>query len=205
MKHLFTYQDWSRLLESKEDGESIQQKMADLESLYSLGMIDSRELLLDRIRLRGKFGELTNLTNREVELVDPELAETLNDTVNENAFDVSYDYPFTGPEEEAAAMDFIERDQEVEIGWQVYLDGTLDASMYFPELGPDQLIRWTDSDGNPRSRSLLEYYESPLVSRLDPQATSGSIELWNFYQDLIRELFSDLIYDSALDTDWSDK
>lgn len=191
MKHVARYSDW--LNESNESKDSTQQRLEDIEQLYALGMIDPQELLGERIRLRGKLGQLSALTLSEIELVAPELAETLNDTVNENALDINYAYPFTNEEESSAAMEFVERDQQVEIDWQAYPDGTLDVSMYFPELGPDQLIHWTDPDGTPQSRWVLEYYDSPLVSRLDPESTSGSIEPWNFYQDLIQELFVELL------------
>ena len=191
MKHVARYSYW--LNESNESKDSTQQRLEDIEQLYALGMIDPQELLGERIRLRGKLGQLSALTLSEIELVAPELAETLNDTVNENALDINYAYPFTNEEESSAAMEFVERDQQVEIDWQAYPDGTLDVSMYFPELGPDQLIHWTDPDGTPQSRWVLEYYDSPLVSRLDPESTSGSIEPWNFYQDLIQELFVELL------------
>ena len=189
MKHVARYSYW--LNESSED--STQQRLEDIEQLYALGMIDPQELLGERIRLRGKLGQLSALTLSEIELVAPDLAETLNDTVNENTLDINYGYAFTNEEESSAAMDFVERDQQVEIDWQAYPDGTLDVSMYFPELGPDQLIHWTDPDGTPQSRWVLEYYDSPLVSRLDPEGMSGSIEPWNHYQDLIQELFVELL------------
>lgn len=189
MKHVARYSYW--LNESSED--STQQRLEDIEQLYALGMIDPQELLGERIRLRGKLGQLSALTLSEIELVAPELAETLNDTVNENTLDINYGYTFTNEEESSAAMDFVERDQQVEIDWQAYPDGTLDVSMYFPELGPDQLIHWTDPDGTQKSRWVLEYYDSPLVSRLDLEGMSGSIEPWNFYQDLIQELFVELL------------
>lgn len=191
MKHLARYGQW--LHESSESEDSTQQRLEDIEQLYALGMIDPQELLGERIRLRGKLGQLSALTHSEIDLVAPELAETLNDTVNENTLDVTYNYDFTGPEEADAVMEFVERDQPVEIDWQAYPDGTLDVSMYFPELGPDQLIHWTDTNGAPQSRWVLEYYDSPLVSRLDPESISGSIEPWNFYQDLIQELFVELL------------
>ncbi|CAB4174797.1 hypothetical protein UFOVP972_79 [uncultured Caudovirales phage] len=191
MKHLARYGQW--LHESSESKDSTQQRLEDIEQLYALGMIDPQELLGERIRLRGKLGQLSALTLSEIELVAPESAEILNDLVNENTLDVNYGYAFTNDEESSAAMEFVERDQHVEIDWQAYPDGTLDVSMYFPELGPDQLIYWTDPDGTPQSRWVLEYYDSPLVSRLDPEGISGSIEPWNSYQDLIQELFVELL------------
>lgn len=191
MKHLARYGQW--LHESSESEDSTQQRLEDIEQLYALGMIDPQELLGERVRLRGKFGQLSALTLSEIELVAPELAETLNDVVNENELDINYGYAFTSEEESSAAMEFVERDQQVEIDWQAYSDGTLDVSLYFPELGPDQLIRWTGPDGTSQSRRVLEYYDSPLVSRLDPGSISGSIEPWSSYQDLIQELFVELL------------
>ena len=191
MKHIHRYGNW--LHESSEGGDPSQQRLDDIERLYSLGMIDPQELLRERVLLRGRLGVVGALTKTEIELVDPDLAETLDDVVNENVLDVSYGYDFTGPEEQEAAMSFVERDQPVDLDWQAYPDGTLDVSMYFPELGPEQLIRWVEADGTPRWRHVLEYYESPLVSELDPQATNGAIEPWSFYQDLIQELFDRLV------------
>lgn len=191
MKHIRRYGRW--VLESRESLDPIEQKLADLENLYSLGMIDSQDLLLERIRLRKRLGLLTSLTHREVELVDPETAEEINDFVNEDLLDVKYDYPFTSNEEYLAFVDFIDRDQEVNHDWQVYPDGTLDASQYFPEMGPDQLVQWTDSTGAPASKPLLDYFASQLVSRLDPEAKTGSIKPWSIYRGMIRQLFLKLL------------
>jgi hypothetical protein len=191
MKHIHNYGHW--LHESSESEDSTQQRLEDIEQLYALGMIDPQELLRERVRLRGRLGVIGALTKTEIELVDPALAETLDDVVNENVLDVSYGYDFTCPEEEEAAMGFVERDQPVDLDWQAYPDGTLDVKMYFPELGPDQLIRWTDTEGVPQQRHVLEYYESQLVSKLDPQSTNGAIEPWFFYQDLIQEFFDRIV------------
>jgi hypothetical protein len=191
MKHIHNYGHW--LHESSKVGDSAQQRLDDIERLYDLGMIEPQELLRERVRLRGTLGIIGALTKTEIALVDPALAEALDDVVNENVLDFSYGYDFTCPEEEETVMEFIERNQPVDLDWQAYPDGTLDVKMYFPELGPDQLIRWTDTEGVPQQRHVLEYYESQLVSELDPQATNGAIEPWSFYQDLIQELFDRLV------------
>ena len=173
---------------SEYSGES---QLADIEHLYNIGMISAEDLIRDRIKIQASLGKLTKLSKSEISLLDSELEEAIEEWVKDEALD--FQYVFDSHNEEEAFDDYITQSFNVELMWQVYLDGTIDVSMFYPDLGPEQRLTWEESAGTSRNRDILDYYKEPIMRQLNPNEINGRIEISNGYiVDSILELVSDL-------------
>jgi hypothetical protein len=173
---------------SEYSGES---QLADIEHLYNIGMISAEDLIRDRIKIQASLGKLTKLSKSEISLLDLELEEAIEEWVKDEALD--FQYVFDSHDEEEAFDDYITQSFNVELMWQIYLNGTIDVSMFYPDLGPEQRLTWEESDGTARSRDILDYYKEPIVRQLDPNEINGRIEISNRYiTESIQDLVSDL-------------
>ena len=172
---------------SEYSGES---RLADIEHLYNIGMISAEDLIRDRITISASLGQLTKLTKSEISILDSELEEEIEEWVKDNALD--FQYEFDSPEEEEVFDDYITESFNAELMWQVYLNGTIDVSMFYPDLGPEQRLTWEESNGTTRSRDILDYYTEPILSRLNPKEIRGRIELSKHVTNSILEMVSDL-------------
>ena len=169
---------------------SIEGQLADLEQLYSLGMIEADDLVRDKIKLQALNGTLTALTSAEVTLLDLDLAEEIEEWVKDEALDFLYE--FESNEEEKAFDEYITEAFNAELDWRVYLNGTIDVSMYYPDLGPEQRISWEDSEGASRSRDILDYYKEPIMRKLNPRETTGRLRLSGYITKPVQAMFSSL-------------
>ena len=172
---------------SEYSGES---QLADIEHLYNIGMISAEDLIRDRITISASLGQLTKLTKSEISILDSELEEEIEEWVKDKALD--FQYEFDSPEEEEVFDDYITESFNAELMWQVYLNGTIDVSMFYPDLGPEQRLTWEESNGTTRSRDILDYYTEPILSRLNPKEILGRIVLSKHVTNSILEMVSDL-------------
>lgn len=170
---------------------STSDQLADLEHLYDLGMIDAENLLREKIKIKASIGQLTKLTKSEISILDLELEEAIEEWVKDEALD--FQYVFDSLDEEEAFDDYITQSFNVELTWQIYLNGTIDVSMFYPDLGPEQRLTWKESDGTSRNRDILDYYKEPIMRRLNPNEINGHIEISNKYIiEHVLEMVSDL-------------
>jgi hypothetical protein len=171
--------------------QEVDSRLADLTHLYDLGMIDQVELVRSQVRIKSAQGQPVSLTRDEVSLFDPDLAEELEEWVKDYYLDFKYEFESTEEEEE---FDYrIERYDYPDINWKVYLNNTLDVSVFYPGLGPEQRIYWEDANGRAQSKDILDYYAKPLMRELDPNSKNGRIELYGYIEDHVQEFFSDIL------------
>jgi hypothetical protein len=175
---------------NENSGYSADEMLADLEQLYDLGMLDAGERIREKLKLQASIGKLTKLSKSEITLLDSELAEEIEEWVTDSALDFLYE--FDSPDEEEAFDTAVSELFNVELDWQVYLNGTIDVSMFYPDLGPEQRLAWIDQEGTSRSRDILDYYKEPIMRELNPTEVLGHIELSKHITRSIQELVSDL-------------
>lgn len=196
MKHITKYR--GVLYESRstrsvtgDSDYSADNQLADLERLYDIGMIESEELVRERIKIRAQTGQLINLSYAEVNLLDSELAEDIEEWVKDSAMDLMYE--FESDDEEEAFDDYMSGEDILELNWQVYPYSTIDIEVFYPALGPDQIFSWMDlTHGTQRSRDILDYYKEPIMRKLDPKETMGRIRLSGSVERRVHELFRNL-------------
>jgi len=175
---------------NESSDNSTEDQLADLERLHELGMIETEDLLREKIRIQAVSGQLKKLTRSEILLLDSELGEEIEMWVTDRALDFLYE--FDSPNEEEAFDEVISEAFNAELDWQVYLNGTIDVSMFYPDLGPEQRLAWTEPDGTMRSRDILDYYREPIMRKLKSNEVLGHIELSRSITRSIQEMVSNL-------------
>jgi hypothetical protein len=168
---------------------SLEDTLRDIDRAYELGLIDKSTWLREKIKSRHEIEKTSSLTSKEVESLDPELAEEINNYVQEEAFDWAFKF---GSPEEHEAWDKYTDDLFFDTDWAAYQDGTLDVQLKESGPGTDKMIRWTDSDGNEQSKYLLNYFKGELEEELDPHEVTGKIIPWKVISKRIIELFREL-------------
>ena len=175
---------------SENSSYSSSDQLSDLERLHDIGMIDSKDLIREKIKIQVSLGKLTKLTKSEISLLDSELEEEIEEWVKNEALDVLY--VFDSPEEEDALDDCLMESFDTELAWQVYLNGTIDVSMFFPNLGPKQRLIWLPPGGTTQRRDILDYFKEPIMRQLNPNEILGRIELPKYVTKSIQELVNGL-------------
>ena len=171
---------------NEEEEYSTKARLADVEHLYSLGMAHDFQVALLKIRLRHEAGSPEYLTRAETELMDDEGAEDIQNWVEEEA--LNWTWEFSSDAEEAAFTE-VSSDFIFDVDWAIYPDGSIQVA-----IGADAPVEWTDDSGKVHSRSILYYFKEPIHPEINTTLTTGDIDPWPSLKDDIISIVNDTYY-----------